>query len=181
MPEPISAGGIALDLGRSSVRSLDTTAVRAELGDGNYRLTAPGESLVASLRLEPEERAVVFWLRRGVGADDVLGLPGCGPASLRFVYALKLLRAASPSVAGAYPLMLRKQREVRANAAPHTLLDLPAEAEGRDARRALRRLVRDLHPDRFSNGAPARLLRASGEIVSALVSAEARVSSRRPS
>ncbi|MEM7137315.1 MAG: hypothetical protein AAF500_12085 [Myxococcota bacterium] len=181
LPEPVQAGRLALDLGRWSVRGLDSDVVRAELGEGSYRLTAPGESLVGSLLLDAEERAAVFWLRRGVDADEVLALPGCGLGSLRFVYALKLLRAASPSGGGAYPLMLRKHREVRANAPPHALLDLPAEAKGKDARRALRRLVRDLHPDRFSSGAPARLLRASGQIVTALVSAEARVSARRPS
>jgi hypothetical protein len=38
--------------------------------------------------------------------------------------------------------------------------------------------VRDIHPDRFGDGAPLALRRASGEIVSALVDAEARIASR---
>ena len=50
-------------------------------------------------------------------------------------------------------------------------------ADGGEARRALRKLVRDLHPDRFGESAPEALRQASGEIVSALVEAEARIAS----
>jgi hypothetical protein len=39
----------------------------------------------------------------------------------------------------------------------------------------LRKLVRDLHPDRFGDSVPPALKRASGEIVTALVDAEARI------
>jgi hypothetical protein len=91
---------------------------------------------------------------------------------------LKLLGAASPRTTGSYPLLLRKRRELRNDVSAHALLDLPEGAGGRDARLALRKLVRDIHPDRFGDGAPLALRRASGEIVSALVDAEARIASR---
>ena len=55
---------------------------------------------------------------------------------------------------------------------PHELLDVPEGTGGSDARRALRKLVRDLHPDRFGDDVPAPLRRASAEIVTALVDAE---------
>ena len=58
------------------------------------------------------------------------------------------------------------------------LLDLPEGANGRDARLALRKLVADLHPDRFGEGAPDELRRASGEIVTALVEAESTIAMR---
>jgi len=90
---------------------------------------------------------------------------------------LKLLGGAAPRAGGSYPLLLRKRREVRSQASARTLLDLPEGAGERDARRALRKLVRDLHPDRFGDSAPPALRRASGEIVTALVAAEARIAS----
>lgn len=175
LDEPLQATELAMQLMRSAIRGLGVDAVRTGLGRELYRLTSSGDALVGGLFLRAEERAVVFWLRRGLRAEEVVGLPGCGVAGYRFLYALKLIGAASPR-GGAYPLMLRKRRQVRAQASPRTLLDLPEEANGDDARRALRRLVRQLHPDRFGDDVSDRLVRASGEIVCALVAAEAHIS-----
>jgi hypothetical protein len=113
-----------------------------------------------------------------VPAEEISALPGCGLPGYRFLWALKLLRAASSRAGGSYPLLLRKRRQLRKQASAHALLDLPEGAGGREARLALRKLVRDLHPDRFGDGAPAALRRASGEVVTALVDAEARIASR---
>ncbi|MEM8607215.1 MAG: hypothetical protein AAGF92_08920 [Myxococcota bacterium] len=174
--EPIHGSVLGMRLVRSALRALDVDSVRRELGRDVYRLTSSGEALVNSFSLRPDERAVVFWLRRGVGAEDVIGLPGCGVAGYRFLCALKLVGAASPR-GGDYPLMLRKRRQVRASASPQALLDLPEEATAGDARRALRRLVRNLHPDRFIDEEATGLRRASSEVVTALVAAEATLSS----
>jgi hypothetical protein len=152
-------------------------SARAELGDSIYHLTTAGEALLQGADLRPEETAVLFWLRRGVPAEEVSTLPGCGLRGYRFLWMLKLLRAAAPRAGGSYPLLLRKRREMRRHASAHALLDLPEGAGGRDARLALRKLVRDLHPDRFGDGTPPALRRASGEIVTALVGAEARIAS----
>lgn len=175
--EPLSARALALQVMRTAVRGVDAATVRSDLGGGTYHLTEAGEALVLGAELRPEETASVFWLRRGVRAEDVPTLPGCGLRGYRFVWMLKLLRGAAPKGGGSYPLLLRKRREVRRQASARALLDLPEGAGGHDARRALRKLVRDLHPDRFGDSVPPALRRASGEIVTALVNAEATIAS----
>jgi hypothetical protein len=177
--DPIPARTLALQTMRAAVKGVDTASVRGELGDAVYHITAAGEALCCGEELRPEETAVLFWLKRGVPAEEVATLPGCGLAGYRFLWMLKLLGAASPKAGGSYPLLLRKRRELRRQASAHVLLDLPEGAGGRDARLALRKLVRDLHPDRFGDRAPPALRRASGEIVTALVNAEARIASGR--
>ena len=158
---------------------MGAASVRAELKDGHYRLTPVGEHLLQATVLPLEEQALVPWLARGVRGDDVTALPDCGPAAYRFLCTLKLLRAVAPQASEAYPLLLRKRQQVRHQASPHALLDLADGSHEGDARRALRKLVRDLHPDRFSGSVPPALQRASGEIVTALVDAEATLASRR--
>lgn len=175
LDEPLPARTLALGLVRAAVEQVDATAAGAELGSGTVHLTEAGEALIADATLRPEETAVISWLRRGVRADDILALPGCGLRGYRFAWMLKLIGAAAPKRGGSYPLLLRKRREVRQRASARTLLDLDGEATAKEARRALRKLVRDLHPDRFGESAPAALRRASGEIVSALVTAEAAI------
>lgn len=177
--EPIPAGTVALRTMRAAVRSIDTAKVRSELGDAVYHLTDAGETLCAGAELRPEETSVLFWLRRGVPAEELSALPGCGLAGYRFLWLLKLLGGAARKGGGSYPLLLRKRLEVRRHASAHALLDLPEGAGGRDARVALRKLVRDLHPDRFGEAAPPALRRASGEIMTALVNAEASIASGR--
>jgi len=177
--DPIPARTLALQTMRAAVKGVDASSVRAELGDAVYRLTEAGDAFFSGAELRPEETAVLFWLRRGVPAEEVSTLPGCGLAGCRFLWMLKLLRAAAPKSGGSYPLLLRKRQELRRQASAHALLDLPEGAGGRDARLALRKLVRDLHPDRFGDGTPPALRRASGEIVTALVDAEARIASGR--
>jgi hypothetical protein len=179
--DPIPARTLALQTMRAAVKGADTANARSELGDAVYYLTEAGEALSRAAELRPEETAVLFWLRRGVPAEELSTLPGCGLAGYRFLWMLKLLGAASPKAGGSYPLLLRKRREIRRQASAHALLDLPEGAGGRDARLALRKLVRDLHPDRFGERAPLALRRASGEIVTALVDAEARIASGRAS
>ena len=178
LQEPIPARTLALQTMRAAVNGSELSSMRADLGDAVYHLTDSGEALSRLAVLRPEETAVLFWLRRGVRAEELAGLPGCGMTGYRFLWMLTLLGAAAPRRTGSYPLLLRKRRELRNDASAHALLDLPEGAGGRDARLALRKLVRDIHPDRFGDGAPLALRRASGEIVSALVDAEARIASR---
>jgi len=177
--EPLPARSLALHAMRVAVKRVDPASVRAQLGSSEYRLNPAGEALVAGVELRPEEAAVLFWLRRGVPADELMTLAGCGWAGYRFLWMLKLLGGASGRANGSYPLLLRKRRELRRQASAHALLDLPEDAGGRDARVALRKLVRDLHPDRFGAGTPPALQRASGEIMTALVNAEAQIASGR--
>jgi hypothetical protein len=173
--DPVRANRLALQVMRSIVRQVEPAAIRAELGAGVYHLNEVGEALAGGTELQSEEVAAVFWLRRGVRAEDIQGLPGAGLRACRFVWILKLLRGAAPKSGGSYPLLLRKRRELRGQVSARALLDLPEGADGRDARLALRKLVRNLHPDRFGESVPPALRRASGEIVTALVNAEAAV------
>lgn len=180
MRDSIPARTLALQSMRAAVKGVDTSRIRALSSDQLFHLSAAGEALLRGAELRPEETALLFLLRRGVRAEDVSTLPGCGIAGYRFLWMLKLLGAASPRTMASYPLLLRKRRELRSQASAHALLDLPEGAGGRDARLALRKLVRDLHPDRFAAGTPPALRRASGEVVTALVNAEARIASGRP-
>ena len=179
LPEPLPAKALALQTMRAAVKGIDTAILRADLGISAYHLSKAGEALVSGAELRPEETAVLFWLRRGVPAEELAALPGCGLSGYRFVWMLKLLGAASAKAGGSYPLLLRKHRELRRQASAHALLDLPDGAGGRDARLALRKLSRDIHPDRFGAGTPPALRKASGEIMTALVNAEARIASGR--
>ena len=62
-------------------------------------------------------------------------------------------------------VLLRKRHQLRHAASPADLLEL---REHGDARRGLRRLLRDVHPDRFEPS----LQTTSGEVVQALMRAE---------
>lgn len=170
---------LALEVMRTASRDTEPETVRTALGDATYHLTDAGEHLLRGAELRPDEVAVVHWLRRGATTQGLLTKAGCGPRGARFAWVLSLLRAAAPRRGGSFPLLLRKRRELRADASPRSLLDLPDEASNDEARRALRKLVRELHPDRFGASAPPPVRRASGEIVTALVRAEASVSRQR--
>lgn len=175
LDEPRPARALALDLVRAAASQAKGAAARAGLGNDVLHLTQAGEALLADVSLQPAEAAVVSRMRRGVPAAQIPAIPGCGLRGHRFAWMLKLVGAAAPKRGGSYPLLLRKRRELREHVPAHALLDLPHDATSKEARRALRKLVRDLHPDRFSASAPAALRRASGEIVSALLTAEASI------
>lgn len=179
LAKPLGARLLAIDAMRVALGSADAIEVHIEMAGAIYQLTAQGESLLQGASLRPQEEAVRPWLRRGVRAEEIARLPGCGLESCRFVRLLELVGAAARKAGGSsYPLLLRKRRELRRQAPAHTLLDLPEGAGGREARLALRKLVCELHPDRFGEGAPPALRRASGEIVAALVQAEASIAMR---
>lgn len=179
LPEPVPARFIALRAMRAAVADVEAATMHGQLGSETYHLTAVGEALLRGAELRAPEASVLRWLRKGVPAEELAQRPGCGWAGSRFLWILKMLGAASPKSTGSYPLLLRKRRELRSRASAHALLDLPEGAGGRDARLALRKLVRDLHPDRFGDSAPPALRRASGEITTALVNAEAQIAARQ--
>ncbi len=177
LPGSIRTRDVALGVMRAAMRRVDASDIRAESSGLVLRLTEAGEAMVAGSELAPEETSTLFWLRRGVAVGDIESLPGCGLRGYRFAWMLKLLRGAACKPAGSYPLLLRKRRELRGQASARRLLDLPEDAGQQEARPALRKLVRDLHPDRFGDSVPPALRRASGEVVTALVDAEARIAS----
>lgn len=179
LAEPVAARALALECMRVLSQGIDSAVMRAELGPESYHLSEAGEALLKRAELRPDETAVLVRLRRGVAAEELMTIPGCGLAGIRFLFVLKRLRVAVPRGGGSYPLLLRKRRELRRQASARVLLDLPEGANDGEARKALRKLVRDLHPDRFGDRVPQALRRASGEIVTALVDAEAAIAASR--
>ncbi len=182
---PVGGAPIAMRFLCDAVAAMDPGAVRAVVGEGLYRLTKLGRALVGepaarvqgALALCPVEQMAVESLCRGVPVDALESMPDCGLDGYRFACALTLVRAVTPAGTGSFPLLLRKRRELRACVSPRELLDLPETADVSDSRQALRRLVRDLHPDRFASSSRPELARASGEVVTALVAAEASLGS----
>lgn len=178
--EPVSAGDLVLGAMRQAVAEAPIERVRRDIGEGMIVLTPLGDALVAGTPLWPAEAAMVPLLRRGVETEVVLSVAGGSPRAIRTLWALELLRAVVPldPAAAAYPLLLRKRRQLHRDADAAELLDLAPGARPEDARRALRRLAGVLHPDRFDRGAPAEVRSVSAEVMTALVSAEAAVRSR---
>jgi hypothetical protein len=105
----VPARAVALKSMRAAVKRGDPARVGAHLGDAVYHLTPVGEALLVGATLRPEEKAVLFLLRRGVPALTVSTLPGCGLRGYRFLWMLELLGAVSPKAGGSYPLLLRKR------------------------------------------------------------------------
>lgn len=177
LEEPIRTADLVLDGLRHVVSKRAPEGVRTALGNQTLRLTPTGRRLARDAALRPEEAALAEMLRAGAPAEQLVAAAGSGPQALRALWALKLIGAAAPPGpdAATYPLLLRKCRQLRRDASPDALLDLPAGAPPREARRALRRLAARLHPDRFDAETPSAVRDVSREVMTALVTAEQHV------
>lgn len=175
VPEPVPAAELVLSAMRHEVARHGVARIRRALGEGPLELSPLGSALVREAPLWPDELAMLPMLRTGAHVGDLLAVAGGSSRATRALFTLRLLGAVTPPSPGrhTFRLLLRKQRQVSRNAAWNELLDLPPDARPTQARRALRRLARELHPDRFGATPPA-LRRASGDVLSALVRAEAR-------
>lgn len=175
VPEPIPAAELVLGAMRDVTRGESLAAIARQIGEEHLVLTPAGEALLTTAPLHPCEAAMLPLLRRGASARDLIASGGASPRAIRALFAWRLLLAVAPSGQGkaGYALLVRKQRQLARSASPRALLDLPRDARPDDARRALRRLARDLHPDRFGTAAPEAVRRASTDVLAALVRAEA--------
>jgi hypothetical protein len=175
-----AAAALVLEAMRATVADEPLLVVRKRLGDGVLKLTELGRQLVEGAELFPEEQAMARLLERGDAVDAILSAGGGTSRALRGLFAFRLLGAAMPPSPGghAYRLLLRKQRQIRMAADAQSLLELPQGHRPEQARRALRRLARDVHPDRFAEAAHPALREASAEVLTALVAAEARLRRR---
>jgi len=161
---------------RSAVAEVPAVRARKRLGDGLLVLSRLGRSFTEAATLGEEERAMLPLLGEGAPVDVVLAAAGSSPRAIRALYALWLLSAVSAPTAGRrYSVLLRKQRQLRRAAGATRLLDLPHDADAPAARRALRRLAGDVHPDRFAAGEAPAVKRASEEVMAALVVAVGQV------
>ncbi len=156
-------------------RTVPRWRIRAEVGLGRLRSTAEGAKFSAVRALSSDQALLFSRLRDGASVERLLSGMKEGDARMRDLWILKLLGLAVPASSGAYGLLLKKRRQLERAVAAHELLEVPERSNARQARRALRRLVRDLHPDRFGGGAANVVRRASNEVVSALIRAEAQL------
>jgi hypothetical protein len=169
MPEPMCMAELVLRAMRERTTDWSLPWLRAQLPE-RPMLTKFGEEIVTQAPLWPVEATVVAMLR-GSSAEGLDRLYA-DPRAVRFLFCLRELGGlrATGQAAGVYSLLRRKRHRLRSGGSAHELLDLPPDASGRDARRAVRRLVQILHPDRFE-GEPASLKHVSTEIVAAAAEA----------
>ncbi len=166
-------GDLVLSALREAVRDVPLLIARRRLGVGVVVLSRLGASLVASAELTAVEAAMVPLLEKGAPVDVVLAMGGGSSRAIRSLYALHLLSAVTAPTAGRqYSLLLRKQRQLRRAAGAASLLDIPHDADAPAARRALRKLARAVHPDRFDGELEPAVQKASREVMEALVDAE---------
>ena len=174
--DPAHAADLVIEALRRSVEGIPIDHVKAKLGAQSWVLTGLGRSLVKNAALHPEEAAVAASLRRSIGRSELEATARHRDRALRFVYALAWIEAVGlPTDMGSMSLLARKATEVRRSATPRHLLGVSAHARPAEARGALRRLTKDLHPDRFAMHASAAITEASTEVVAAMVRAVASV------
>ncbi len=171
--DPACTADLVLEALRRAVRDLPIERARERLSAHPWSLSALGRSLCAKAALHPDEAALVAALDAPTDLAAMHRVAGTERA-LRFAFALAFVEAASlPSEAGAMTLLARKTTELRRDASAARLLDLPGHARPSEARGALRRLARELHPDRFAAHAPAGIQEASTAVVAAMTRAAA--------
>lgn len=164
IPEPWST----LDLVLAALRTQSSApSVIERIRRLPWRLQPAGERLHRAT-LFPEERAMLLALREGVLGADALAMVGHAERAQRALVGWHRLGLIAAPRGADYALLLRKQRELRRGACASRLLDLPRGASRPEARRALRRLLRSVHPDRFEGS----LQDASAEVARALIAAE---------
>lgn len=173
--DPAFTADLLLEALRRAARELPIERARDRLTAHAWQLTALGKSLCKRAALHPDEAALAQAL---LVPTDLAGLERIAKSerAMRFAYALAFVEAAAmPSEAGAMTLLARKTTEMRRSAPAARLLDLPQHARSADARGALRKLAKDLHPDRFAAHAPAGIQQASSAALVAMTRAAASV------
>lgn len=173
LSEPPTTAELIVGALRDGVATEPLWAVRRRLGDGILVLTSLGAELLDDAVLWPEEQAMVPLLERGESVDTLVHVARGSARAQRTLYALRAIGACGPpEPRRGYATLLRKTRQLRRAARAAELLELPAGSGTDDARRALRKLARAVHPDRFGDAAPVAIRAASHEVMSALVRAQ---------
>lgn len=180
--EPVAAADLVLGGMRRVLRDSPPTVLRGQLPGPHLRLSEAGCALLSAAALFPSEAAMLPLLLQGATTAALHErAQGCPRARtlLTALGLLGLLHGRRGQVSG-YALLARKRRELRSRRPAHALLDLPPDAGPGEARRALRRLALQLHPDRLDPDAPGAVRRASTEVMGALIAAESRLRRCRP-
>jgi hypothetical protein len=172
--EPIATPDLVLGAMRAGLSRFSRDQTAALIAPGELRLNAAGRALTRAAALWPQEAVAVALLSRGTTLERVMEASRDGKRALQLIAALDLLSALArePLATRRFSLLLRKREQARRAVAACTLLDLPPDAAPSEARRALRRLARSLHPDALGPHAGQALRRASSEVMGALIQAE---------
>ncbi len=173
LAEPPSTRELIVSALRERVARQPLHAVRRRLGDGMLLVTPLGRELLGEAALWPDEQAMIPLLMRGASVDELVAIARSSPRAQRTLFALTMIGACGrPEPRDGYAILLKKTRELRRGAHASELLELPAHARAKDARRALRKLASSVHPDRFGESAPDGIRHASHAVMSALVRAQ---------
>ena len=159
---------------RGLSRHVTHSDIRNVLANQGLRIEKRALSILDDIDLLPAERALLPLLTRGASAPLLLTAAGQHGEAARALFLFKILGVATRHEAGSYRVLLRKRRQLSALAAPSCLLDIEPGCTAEEARRALRRLVREVHPDRFGAQTLPSMRRLSDRVTAGLVHAEAR-------
>ncbi len=173
IPEPMRVIDVLLGICRNYQGRARDTALR-HLERRCLGLSTHGARLfeaAGAASLGPLEAALMAVLRRGEApGEEILAQLGFLPAVTRTLWLWAVLGLVQGHRSGQrHGLLLQKRRQLRKGHGAAALLGVANATEASAGRRALRQLVRELHPDRFD----AALRPASTEVVRRLVAAEA--------
>jgi hypothetical protein len=151
-----------------------TNRVRRSIDGKPLRLTSLGRFFVKDDALLAGDAALLQALSSSTdGVTIEMSAPHASDTS-QTVTALFLLSCVTVDFqrTALHSLLVRKRRQIRDRACPGALLDLPPGSPPAQARRALRRLTAQIHPDRLGPNTPEAVQHASSELLKALVRAE---------
>jgi hypothetical protein len=171
--EPVAIGDLVLGAARERARSTGAGAIRGLERVGELAITELGKHLVERASLGPEEAVLVRVLsEKALPARECIAIAGGGSRAGRALVTLMAAHAAAVARASSSDtrMLFEKRMQIERRESPEELLGLRSGSTHADARKALRRLVRVLHPDRFHTDDAMR--RTSEKVLTALLAAE---------
>jgi hypothetical protein len=173
LDEPMATVDLVLAGMRACVRRWPEARALGCVRSQALQLNTTGRAFMRAA-LWPDEGVLIGLLARGTTLTALCSATAGSLRALRLLAVLALLAAVSAPATrdNSYALLVRKRGQLRHGDCAQALLDLPHDADPADARRALRRLARRVHPDALGPSASEGLRRASSEIMSALIDAE---------
>ena len=170
-PHPARAIDLVMHACRSTMRAMPA-AVRRRLANADFELSERGRAVLGAAGLQPGELAMRDALLRAgsLRGESLFGI--AGPRAERTLHVWSVLGVVRERSMDStrHRVLLRKRRQLRDGRQaqdPHTLLELDGTT-AMTPRQSLKRILKDVHPDRFG----PELQGASGEVVRALLEAE---------
>lgn len=172
--EPTATADLVLSALRARVWAWSVADQTNTIPKGELRLNPVGHAILRDAVLWPQEAVAAWLLARGTDLEQVMQASRGSARARGLLCILTLLSALSVTARDSrrFSLLVRKREQLRKKASVRALLDLPTHAAPADARRALRRLARDLHPDALGPHAGPALRAVSSEVMRALIDAQ---------